>query len=248
MPAPATLRRLSTTDLEHIRETLASGRKPKVVFTQSAGQIAGQVGQVVKLADPNSSEEWIVVRFGRDELPFAPADLAMPPKASAAKRTEPKGPTILAPAPEIPPREAAPAKGGVAKVPQAKPASKGLGPKPTADQAAQPAIPAVKPAVKPAAVRPGKSKAPASLTVTLSYADKEWTVAASQGSKVLARPYVIKPAEALRIVSMVDVPGVPEAVEAIIAAERAEAEDRAQRLRAELAEIESRLSELASRD
>jgi hypothetical protein len=46
------------------------------------------------------------------------------------------------------------------------------------------------------------------------------------------------------MVSMLDVPGVHEAVENIIAAERAEAESRAQRLRAELAEIESRLSEL----
>jgi hypothetical protein len=84
--------------------------------------------------------------------------------------------------------------------------------------------------------------------VTLAYADREWTVAANQGSRTLAKPYVIKPAEALRMVSMLDMPGVHEAVETIIAAERAEAEGRAERLRAELAEIESRLSELAARD
>jgi hypothetical protein len=61
----------------------------------------------------------------------------------------------------------------------------------------------------------------------------------------LAKPYVIKPTEALRMVALVDVPGVHEAVEAIIAAERAEAEGRAVRLREELAELESRLQELA---
>jgi hypothetical protein len=82
------------------------------------------------------------------------------------------------------------------------------------------------------------------LTVTLAYADGEWTVAANQGAKALAKPYVIRPAEALRMVSLVDVPGVQEAVEQIMSVERAEAEQQAQRLRAELAEIEARLAEL----
>ena len=97
---------------------------------------------------------------------------------------------------------------------------------------------------------PGRSarlKPPASLTVTLAYADREWTVAANLGTKVLAKPYGIKPAEALRMVSLLDVPGVHDAVESIIAAERVEAEDRARRLREELADIETRLAELTGR-
>jgi hypothetical protein len=80
--------------------------------------------------------------------------------------------------------------------------------------------------------------------VTLAYADGEWTVGATQGSKALAKPYVIKPAEALKMVSLIDVPGVHEAVEQIMSVERAEAEQQAVRLRAELAEIEARLAEL----
>ena len=74
---------LSLSDLERIRDTLASGRRPKVVFTESAGQMAGQTGQVVRLTDPELSPEWIVVRFGNDELPFAPADLKLPERNSA---------------------------------------------------------------------------------------------------------------------------------------------------------------------
>ncbi len=99
---------------------------------------------------------------------------------------------------------------------------------------------------KPAkrAVKAVKPKSPAGLTVTLAYADGEWTVAAQQGVKALAKPYVVKPAEALRMVALVDVPGVQEAVEQILAAERAEAEQQAEKLRAELAEIEARLAEL----
>lgn len=100
---------------------------------------------------------------------------------------------------------------------------------------------------KPAArrsVKAAKPKGPAGLTVTLAYAEGEWTVAAQQGGKVLAKPYVLKPAEALRMVALVDVPGVHEAVEQILSAERSEAERQAEKLRAELAEIEARLAEL----
>src|SRR4030081_2677203 len=95
----AAARGLSTADLTLIRETLASGRKPKVVFTESAGQVAGKVGQVIELTDPKASDEWIVVRFGRDELPFSPADLAVPSKTPPAKRAE--APPETTPAPPL---------------------------------------------------------------------------------------------------------------------------------------------------
>ena len=73
---------LSDDEVRGIREALAAGRKPKVMFTAAAGQIAGQLGQVVELTDPSVSDEFVVVRFGRDELPFSPADVAMAPRGS----------------------------------------------------------------------------------------------------------------------------------------------------------------------
>lgn len=94
------------------------------------------------------------------------------------------------------------------------------------------------------APRQPKVKPPAALTVTLSYTDGEWFVGAQQGARALAKPYVIKAAEALRFVALLDVPGVHEAVEQIIAAERAEAHAHAEKLRAQLAEIEARLADL----
>ena len=45
------VRGLSATDLDQVRQSLAAGRRPKVVFTPSAGQLAGQRGQVVELTD-----------------------------------------------------------------------------------------------------------------------------------------------------------------------------------------------------
>ena len=217
------VRGLSTDELQVIRDGLAAGRRPRVMFTDSAGQIAGQVGQVVALTDPAESDEWVVVRFGRDELPFSPGDLQMAPKGPV-KKAAPPPPEPVRPEPEfvidkpIPVRPPEPA-------PQVAPASPAPAPRKAPAKAAKP---------KPA---PG-------LTVTLAYTDGEWTIAANQGSKSLAKPYVVKPAEAMKIVQLVDVPGVQEAVEQIVSAERAEAEQQADRLRAELAEIEARLAEL----
>jgi hypothetical protein len=225
--AHTAVRGLSTEELQAIREALNAGRRPKVMFTEAAGQIAGQVGQVVALTDPAESDEWVVVRFGRDELPFSPADL----------EPAPKGPVKKAAPPVVEPEPVRPEPEFVIDKPVPAPRVETPSPAPVADEA-------VKPAKKAVAARPGKPKGPAGLTVTLAYAEGEWTVAAQQGAKALAKPYVIRPAEALRMVSLVDVPGVQEAVEQIMSVERAEAEQQAQRLRAELAEIEARLAEL----
>ncbi|MFF0658756.1 hypothetical protein [Micromonospora tulbaghiae] len=220
---------LSTDEIQGIREAVAAGRKPRVVFTEAAGQMAGQLGQVVELTDPAASEEFVVVRFGRDELPFSPADVAIAPKGAgrrpaAEAKPEPGQPPAAPPEPEF-----------VLDTPRV-PAPRREEPK-TEQPQAEP-----KPAKR--AVKAAKPKTPPGLTVTLAYAEGEWTVAAQQGTKALARPYVVKPAEALRMVALVDVPGVQEAVEQILAAERAEAEQQAEKLRAELAEIEARLAEL----
>jgi hypothetical protein len=229
---------LSHDELESIRDTLTAGRKPRVMFTDSAGQIAGQIGQVTELTDPEASDEWVVVRFGRDELPFSPADLTIPPRgakaaAARAKKAAPEPEPDPVPAPEFKiTRTPVPAPRKEAKVT-------------TVDApASQPAPAAAADKPRKAAGKAAKPKAPAGLTVTLAYTDGEWTVAATQGAKSLAKPYVVKPVEALKIVGLVDVPGVKEAVEQILAAERSEAEQQAEKLRAELAEIEARLAEL----
>lgn len=219
---------LSTADLDRIRDTVAGGRKPKVMFTSAAGQIAGQVGQVVRLDDPATSDEWLVVRFGHDELPFSPRDLTLPPRGAAKRQAAPQVPT----ADKEPPMSTT-----------TEPAAA------TAPPAAE-STPAKKTARSGAAktARGAKTKPAPGLTVTLAYQDGEWTVAAQQGSKVLAKPYLIKPSEALKIVGLVDVPGVQEAVEQLVAAERAEAEQRAEQLRAQLAELEAHLAELREAD
>src|SRR5690606_15578052 len=105
----------------------------------------------------------------------------------------------------------------------------------TAAAASPPASGGERPAKARATKRAAKPKPQPGLTVTLAYTDGEWTVAAQQGSRTLAKPYLIKPTEALKMVALLDVPGVQEAVEQILNAERAQAEQQAERLRAELA-------------
>ncbi|MEU4570364.1 hypothetical protein [Micromonospora sp. NPDC023956] len=227
---------LSTDEVQGIREALAAGRKPKVVFTAAAGQIAGQVGQVVELTDPAVSDEFVVVRFGRDELPFSPADVAVAPRGAGRRVVEPKPEAEVVVEPVVAEPEFVLER---APVPEQ---SRGDGSRDERREEPKVDVVEAKPAKR--AVKVAKPKAPAGLTVTLQYAEGEWTVAAQQGSKSLAKPYVVKPAEALRMVALVDVPGVQEAVEQILGAERAEAEQQAERLRAELAEIEARLAEL----
>ncbi|GIF62894.1 hypothetical protein Ais01nite_09290 [Asanoa ishikariensis] len=238
--ARTAVRGLSTDELSSIRDGLAAGRKPKVVFTASAGQIEGQTGQVIELTDPDASDEFVVVRFGRDELPFSPIDLAVAPRGAAARSSA----AAKAAAKPVAPVDEAPPGPGLLPPTPAKPSV----PAPreestvTTSTVEEPTAEATRPAKRPAkAARP---KGPAGLTVTLAYADGEWTVAAAQGTKSLAKPYTIRPAEALKMVALVDVPGVHEAVEQIMASERAEAETQAVKLRAELAEIEARLAEL----
>lgn len=230
---------LTRADLEQIRRVLEGGKRPRVMFTDAAGQIAGQIGQVVSLEDPESSDEWIVVKFGGDALPFSPADLQMPPKGGAPRRAD----AVVTPAaaePEQPASGRRPLAIGEDLISTDQPARQ----ESSVSEADKPAEQAAAPAPRKPAARGAKPKAPAGLTVTLAYTEGEWTVGATQGSKALAKPYVIKPAEALKMVSMLDVPGVHEAVEQILASEREHARAQAEKLRAELAEVEAKLAEL----
>jgi hypothetical protein len=253
----AAARGLSESDLDQIREALGSGKKPRVVFTESAGQVAGQVGHVIGLTDAAASDEWIVVRFGNDELPFSPTDLSVRGRSTQnGSKAAPSRPTqrrVTTPAPPPLAQPLSPSR-RPRRTPELTMDRKASAPpaqeEPTMSNSTVDTPPAAPNGVaanggKP--VRVPKPKAPATLTVTLAYAEREWTVTAHQGTKTIAKPYQIKPTDALRLVAILDVPGVHQAVEQIIAAERAEAEGRAQRLRAELAQIETRLAELTHR-
>ncbi|HVW82264.1 MAG TPA: DUF6319 family protein [Mycobacteriales bacterium] len=84
--AAATPPPLSNDDVEALRTKLTAGEKPRVVVrTASASVAAGTRGNVIRMGDPKESE-YIVVRLGKDEVPFAPAELGIAGRSAPEPR------------------------------------------------------------------------------------------------------------------------------------------------------------------
>lgn len=79
---------LTDDDIAKIREQVAAGETPRVVVRAAGASVAaGTRGSVIRLGNPKDNE-YIVVRLGRDEVPFAPSELGVPGrKAPPAPRT-----------------------------------------------------------------------------------------------------------------------------------------------------------------
>lgn len=96
-PAPPAL---TDEDVATLRQRVAAGERPRVVVrAASAAVAAGTRGNVVRLGDPKDSE-YVVVRLGKDEVPFAPSELSLTtrPKAPASIPAATPAATPAAPA------------------------------------------------------------------------------------------------------------------------------------------------------
>ncbi|HWC34653.1 MAG TPA: hypothetical protein VG650_07475 [Mycobacteriales bacterium] len=95
---------LTDEDVTALRAKVAAGEKPRVVIrAASAAVAAGTRGNVIRVGDPKDGE-YVVVRLGKDEVPFAPNELGIPGRApatpAAAPKTAPAAPkTAQSPAP-----------------------------------------------------------------------------------------------------------------------------------------------------
>jgi hypothetical protein len=81
---------LTDTDVADLRERVAGGETPRVVVRVASASVpAGTRGGVVRVGSP-SDNEYITVRLGRDEVPYAPSELGLPGrKAPSAPRPRP---------------------------------------------------------------------------------------------------------------------------------------------------------------
>ena len=89
---------LTDEDVALLRSRVAAGELPRVVVrAASAAVAAGTRGNVVRLGDPKDSE-YVVVRLGKDEVPFAPSELGLTtrPKATPAAKSTTAAPTAKA--------------------------------------------------------------------------------------------------------------------------------------------------------
>src|SRR5579875_3803604 len=92
---------LTDDDLADLRRRVAGGETPRVIVrAASAAVAAGTRGNVIRFGDPKDNE-YVVVRLGRDEVPFAPSELALG-RSPGGKKASPSSPAkaAVAPAPE----------------------------------------------------------------------------------------------------------------------------------------------------
>ena len=238
---------LTADDVSWLRSQVSSGDKPPVIVRAASAAVpAGTRGHVIRMGNP-SEGEFIVVRLGRDEVPFAPAELALSPRARSASRTVP---AKAAPAKTAAAKSTA-TKRTTAKV--AKQPTKSAAPKPTPAKAAPAkAAPAkaapAKVASAPKARRTTPKRAAAQpLTVTVKFADGRWTVEAQRGARRLAKPTLLRPGAVKTFADLVDDAAIQSAITDIVESGRAVIEQQASKLRAELEAAEATLRDYEAR-
>lgn len=113
---------LTDADVAALRERVAAGEKPRVVIrAASAAVAAGTRGNVIRVGDPKEGE-YVVVRLGKDEVPFAPNELGI------SGRTAPPPAKTAAPAQAAVAKRAPAAKSTAVRKPAAKRGAKRIPP------------------------------------------------------------------------------------------------------------------------
>ena len=238
---------LTNADVADLAFRVKGGDTPRVVVRSASAAVpAGTRGNVIRIGKP-SEGEYIVVRLGRDEVPFAPSELSLPTRGRGAAATAATKAPAPAPAKKTAAAKAATktARSTASRAPAKAAAAprKAAAPAPRPAQAARPARPA---AAKQPAKR-GSKRAPQPLTVTLRFADSRWTVEAQRGSRRLAKATPLRPGAVSAFAEHVDETAVREALVETVEACRAVVQDRAAGLRAELQAAEAALQEYDAR-
>lgn len=239
-------RGLSDDEISAIREQLAAGKRPRVQLSGPHFPV-GSTGTVVRVGQPDTDgPDYLRVRVKvdnrTDELAFGPTELRVPgrPARKSAGRgpagpAARKAPVKAAPAGETPatsqpvksppattlPVKSMPAKATPAATPPAK------------------AAPATSPPAKAARRRTGPAQ---KVTFTVASAGASWALTATRGSKNVAKNVPLPPGVVSALAELLGQPGLSEAVGEINDAALAEAQARADQLRAELSQLEAVLA------
>jgi len=240
---------LDDAQLARLRQAIADGRRPRVRVTGSQFPVA-TTGTVVRVGDPVSDgADFVMVRIKvggvSDELGFSPSELsvvrrapAAAPPAEAGARTSAQKTSAsrvrTSPTPQ--PDQAA-------VVEAAALSAKGRGGKSTARRSATAttttlASPTVPTRSKAATTGRRAASVPA-VTITIASAGSSWSVSASRGARAMVKKTPAAPGVVTAIAALLNLQEVEEAVAAVNGAALGEAEARAEKLRAELAEIEA---------
>ncbi len=232
-----------------LREALAANRRPLV--TLQGNQFGDDArGQVVAVGDAAvDGEEFISVRVKlagvSDTLTFSPDELTLPGGVSKSSPATPRGvtrsrsaaATTVSASPTVPPAKAVPsAKSPAAAVKAAAPPRVSAPPLPQHSSAE--AIPMVS-APQPATRRVSGKRKAAAVTVTVSSSGHSWTLSASRGGRSLLKATPVSAGVVTAVTALFADPALTEAVADINQVALAEAQQRADTLRRELAAVES---------
>ncbi|MGX7680799.1 hypothetical protein ACSMXN_18080 [Jatrophihabitans sp. DSM 45814] len=233
-----------------MRGQLADGKRVRVRLADPQFG-AGTTGAVTRIGDPAvDGADYVTVRVSvnghTDELPFAPNELdlpaskAVPSKASkvtsrstSRRRSTPK-PTVKPPAGVDTPSTAAPDSRSGDSAP-----AKISTPTPAAAHTVDPPTEASRP-VKVASRR--KAGAPAKISITITSTGAAWSVSALRGAKSVAKSLAVPPGVVTAVAELLAQPSISEAVAEVNETALAETEQRAAKLRAELAELDAVLA------
>ena len=247
---------LTDADVSSLKSRVQAGEKPRVIVRSASAAVpSGTRGNVVRIGNP-SEGEFIVVRLGKDEVPFAPNELALSARNGRA--------SVSAPA-KAAPRKASTTKKSAAKksVPRkasaarSRPVAKKAASAKTAPAKAAPARPAAAKAPAKATPTARKSAAPSGrskarkplppLVVTLRFNDDRWTVEAARGTRRLSRASSVRPGAVKAFADLVDDDVVRDILSQTVESSRSVVEERAAALRAELEAAEEALRDYESR-
>ena len=230
---------LTNDEVAGLRARLSAGEKPRVIVRAASAAVpAGTRGNVIRMGNP-SEGEFIVVRLGRDEVPFAPSELALSARGKTATASAAKSaPAKAASRPSAKKTTARKTTRTTSTPAKAAPV------KPTPTKAAPTKA---SPAARRSAGRKSSRKSAHALTVTLRFNDGRWTVEAQRGARRLARATLVRPGAVQAFAELVDDPTVQDAISEIVESNRTVAEQKAEKLRAELAAAEAALEEYEAR-
>lgn len=213
---------LTDAEVAALKARVQAGEKPRVVVRAASAAVpAGTRGNIIRVGNP-SEGEYIVVRLGRDEVPFAPSELGLSGRQ---------------PAPPVRTATTAPKKKTASRAP-AKAA-----PTPAKATATKTAKAPAKKAGKTSRPTRSSRKALPPLVVTLRFSDGGWTVEANRGARRIARSSPVRPGAVKAFADLVDESAVRDALTETIESCRSVVEERAASLRAELEAAEAALKE-----
>lgn len=238
---------LDDAQVAHLRRMIADGRRPRVRVAGSQFPVA-TTGTVVRIGDPVSDgADFVMVRIKAggvsDELGFSPSELsvvgpgrpAAPPDETGTRTSPQKTSASRFRTPR------APEPGHSAVVEAAASSAKGPGGKGTARRSATATTPAsltVPTRTKAAAAGRRGASVPV-VTITITSAGSSWSVSARRGARAMVKKAPAAPGVVTAVAALLNLQEVEQAVAAVNGAALGEAEARAEKLRAELAEIEA---------